>query len=75
MIEYKMDITQEELDLILKGLSDDGKMSKEAQKAIQARIDEGKAREFPMGEVKRQLRSTLGPYEGKKVADAVDKLW
>ena len=55
MVEYKMDITKDELDLILKGLSDDGKISKEAEKAILARIKEGKEKEFPMGEVKRQF--------------------
>ena len=75
MIEYKMDITQDELDLILKGLSDDGKISEEAEKALRARIDEGKAKEFPMGEVKRQFRSTLTAEPGKKIADAIDKLW
>ena len=42
MVEYKMGITQEELDLILAGLSDDGKISEEAEKAILARIKEGK---------------------------------
>ena len=75
MVEYKMDITKEELDKILAGLSDDGKISKDAEKAILARIKEGKENEYPMGEVKRQFRSTLGPVEGKKIADAVDKLW
>ena len=75
MVEYKMDITQEELDLVLSGLSDDGKISEEAKKAILARIEEGKAKEFPMGEVKRQFRSTLTAEPGKKIADAVDKLW
>ena len=53
------------------------KISAEAKKALLARIEEGKARDFinPMGEVKRQLRCKLGPVEGKKIADAVDKLW
>ena len=65
------------LQLILAGISDDGKISAEAKKALLARIEEGKARDFinPMGEVKRQLRCKLGPVEGKKIADAVDKLW
>ena len=72
---YDMGITQEELDLILGGLSDDGKISKEAEKALLARIEEGKAKEFPMGEVKRQFRSTLTAEPGKKIADAIDKLW
>jgi hypothetical protein len=75
MIEYKMDITMEELGLILDGLTDDGKISKEAEKALLARIEEGKSREFPMGEVKRQLRCKLNAEQGKKIADAVDKLW
>ena len=75
MVHYQMDITKEELDLVLGGLSDDGKISKEAEKALLARIKEGKEKEYPMGEVKRQFRSTLGPYEGKKIADAIDKLW
>ena len=75
MVEYNLHITQDELDLILKGLSDDGKMSKEAEKAILARIKEGKEKEYPMGEVKREFRRILGPAEGKKIADAIDKLW
>ena len=58
-------------------ISDDGKISKEAEKALLARIKEGKAKDFinPMGEVKRQFRCKLGPAEGKKIADAIDKLW
>ena len=75
MTLYEMDVTMEELDLILKGLSDDGKISEEAEKALLARIEEGKAKEYPMGEVKRQLRCKIGPVEGKKIADAIDKLW
>ena len=75
MIEYKMDVTMEELELILNGLSDDGDISDEAKKALLARIEEGKAKEFPMGEVKRQLRSQLTAAPGKKISDAIDKLW
>ena len=75
MVEYKMDITNEELDLVLGGLSDDGKISKEAEKALLARIKEGKEKEFPMGEVKRQFRAKLTAEPGKKIADAIDKLW
>ena len=77
MIDPTMNIPMEELELILAGISDDGKISAEAKKALLARIEEGKARDFinPMGEVKRQLRCKLGPVEGKKIADAVDKLW
>ena len=77
MIDPTMDITKEELDLILAGISDDGTISKDAEKAILARIEEGKARYDinTRGEVKRQLRCKLGPVEGRKVADAVDKLW
>ena len=45
MVHYQMDITKEELDLVLGGLSDDGKISKEAEKALLARIEEGKAKE------------------------------
>ena len=75
MVHYQMDITKEELDLVLGGLSDDGKISEEAEKALLARIEEGKAKEYPMGEVKRQLRCKIGPVEGKKIADAIDKLW
>ena len=70
-----MDVPAEELDLILSGLSDDGSISDEAKKALLARIEEGKAKEYPMGEVKRQLRCKLGPVEGKKIGDAIDKLW
>ena len=77
MKDPTMNIPMEELELILTGISDDGKISAEAKKALLARIEEGKARDFinPMGEVKRQLRCKLGPAEGKKIADAVDKLW
>ena len=72
-----MNIPMEELQLILDGISDDGKINAAAKKALLARIEEGRARDYinPMGEVKRQLRCKLGPVEGKKIADAVDKLW
>ena len=77
MIDPTMNIPMEELELILAGISDDGTISEEAEKAILARIEEGRAKDFinPMGEVKRQLRCKLGPVEGKKIADAVEKLW
>ena len=77
MIDPTMNIPMEELELILAGISDDGKISKEAEKAILARIEEGKAKYNinVMGEVKRQFRCKLGPAEGKKIADAIDKLW
>ena len=77
MIDPTMNIPMEELELSLAGISDDGKISKEAEKASLARIEEGKAKDDinPMGEVKRQFRSKLGPVEGKKIADAIDKLW
>ena len=77
MIDPTMNIPMEELELILAGLSDDGTISDEAKKAITARIEEGKKRYNinTRGEVKRQLRCKLGPVEGKKIADAVDKLW
>ena len=77
MKDPTMDIPMEELELILAGISDDGKISDEAKKALLARIEEGKKRDYinSMGEVKRQLRKDLGPYEGKKIADAVEKLW
>ena len=77
MIDPTMNIPMEELEMILAGISDDGKISKEAEKALLARIEEGKAKDYinSMGEVKRQLRCMLGPVEGKKLADAVDKLW
>ena len=75
MTDYTMDITKEELDLILGDLSDDGKIGKKAEKAIRARIEEGKAKGYPMWEVRRQLRCKVGPAEGKKIGDAMDKLW
>ncbi len=75
MTLYHMDVTKEELDLILSGLSDDGKISEEAEKAILARIREGKDKEYPMGEVKRQLRCKLNAEQGRKIAEAIDKLW
>ena len=77
MIDPTMNIPMEELELILAGISDDGKISKEAEKALLARIEEGKAKDYinSMGEVKRQLRCKLNAEQGKKLADAVDKLW
>ena len=75
MTLYTMDVTMEEIELILNGLSDDGNISEEAEKALLARIEEGKAKEFPMGEVKRQLRCKVNAEEGLKIAKAIDKLW
>ena len=75
MIEYKMDITMEELQYILNGLSDDGGISEAAEKALLARIEEGKAKGYPKGEVVRQLRCKLTAEPGKKINDAIDKLW
>ena len=77
MIDPTMNIPMEELQLILAGISDDGKISAEAKKALLARIEEGKARDYinPMGEVKRQLRKNLDAAPGKKIAEAVEKLW
>ena len=77
MQDPSMNIPMEELELILAGISDDGKISAEAKKALLARIEEGKARDYinPMGEVKRQLRCKLNAEQGKKIGDAVDKLW
>ena len=71
------DIPMEELELILAGISDDGTISEEAEKVLLARIAEGKARDYinPMGEVKRQFRKNLDAVPGKKIADAIDKLW
>lgn len=75
MIDPTMDITMDELKTILDGLTPDGKISKEAEEAIQKRIDEGRERGLPLLEVKRQLRSKLGPDDGYAVASAVGKLW
>ena len=77
MQDPTMDIPMEELELILAGISDDGTISEEAEKALLARIAEGKARDYinPMGEVKRQLRKNLDAVPGKKIGDAIDKLW
>ncbi|MDO5139289.1 MAG: hypothetical protein Q4D71_12635 [Oscillospiraceae bacterium] len=75
MTLYEMDVKKEDLDIILNGLSDDGGISEEAKKTLLAYIEEGKAKEFPMGEVKRQLRWHLTAAPGKKIADAIDKLW
>ena len=77
MKDPTMDISKEELELVLAGISDDGKISKEAEKVLLARIEEGRSREYinTMGEVKRQFRCKTGPAEGKKIADAIDKLW
>ena len=77
MQDPTMNIPMEELELMLAGISDDGKISGAAKKALLARIEEGKARDYinPMGEVKRHLRCKLNAEQGKKLADAVDKLW
>ena len=77
MKDPTMDIPKEEIEMILAGISDDGEISEEAKKALLARIEEGKARDYinPMGEVKRQLRCKLNAEQGKKIGDAVDKLW
>ena len=75
MRDYTMDLTKEELECLASGVSADGKASKEAEKIILARIKEGKENDYPKLEVKRQLRSKLGPEEGKRVAAVVDKLW
>ena len=45
MKDPTMNIPMEELELILAGISDDGKISKEAEKALLARIEEGKAKD------------------------------
>ena len=77
MQDPTMNIPMEELQLILAGISDDGKISAEAKKALLARIEEGKSRDYinPMGEVKRQLRCKLNAEQGKKIGDVIDKLW
>ena len=75
MIDPTMDITMDELELVLGGISQDGKISKEAAAAIQKRIDEGRERGLPMLEVKRQFRSKLNAEQGVTVAAAVEKLW
>ncbi|MBO5513501.1 MAG: hypothetical protein J5961_02785 [Mogibacterium sp.] len=77
MQDPTMDIPMETLQMIVDGISDDGKISADAEKALLAIIAEGKARDYinPMGEVKRQLRKNLDAAPGKKVGEAVDKLW
>ena len=68
-------VKPEDLDAVLKGVSDDGNITEEAKKILADYIKLGKSKECPMGELKRQFRKTLGPAEGKKIADAIDKLW
>lgn len=75
MIDPTMDITMDELKLVLGGLSADGSISKEAEEAIQKRIDEGRERGLPLLEVKRQLRAKAMADEGALIAAAVEKLW
>ena len=70
-----MAIKPEDLEAVLKGVSDDGKASKEAEKLLVDYIAEAKSKECPMGELKRQFRKTLNAEEGKKIADVIDKLW
>ena len=75
MIDPTMDITMDELKLIVDGLSADGKISKEAEDAIQKRIDEGRERGLNLLEVKRQIRAKSSADEGVLIAAAVEKLW
>jgi hypothetical protein len=75
MRDYTMDITKEELDCLANGVSEDGKATKEAEKVILARIKEGKEKDYPKLELKRQLRSKLNAEEGRRVAAVVDRLW
>ena len=70
-----MDISKEEFDCMAGGVSADGKASKEAEKVILARIKEGKEKDYPKLEIKRQLRCKLSAEEGRRVAIVVDKLW
>ena len=74
MIDPTMDIPMDELQKILDGLKD-GKISKDAEKAILARIEQGRQMGLPKYEVKRQLRAILNADEGVAIAAAVDKLW
>lgn len=75
MRDFSMNLTQEELDVLINGVSADGKATKEAEKVILARIKEGKEKDFPRLEVKRQLRCKLTGEEGRRVAIVFDKLW
>ena len=75
MVDPTMDITMDELKTIIDGLSADGKISKEAEAAIQKRIDEGRERGLPLLEVKRQLRAKPSAEEGVLIGAAVEKLW
>ena len=75
MIDPTMDITMDELKLVLGGLSADGSISKEAEEAIQKRIDEGRKGDLPLLEVKRQFRALSNAEEGVLLAAAVEKLW
>ena len=42
---------------------------------IKSTMEEGKEKDYPKLELKRQLRCKLGPEEGRRVALVVDKLW
>ena len=75
MRDYTMDLTKEELECLASGVSADGKATKEAEKVILARIKEGKEKDYPKLELKRQLRCKLSAEEGRRVALVVDKLW
>ena len=75
MTDPTMDITAEEIKTVLEGISDGGKISKEASAVIKKRIKEGRERGLPLLEVKRQFRSTVSAEEGVAIAAAVDKLW
>ena len=50
-------------------------LTKEAAAQLRARIKEGKEKDYPKLELKRQLRCKLSAEEGRRVAIVVDKLW
>lgn len=74
MINPVMGITFEEQKSIYEGVKD-GKISKDAEKAILGYMEEAHKRNLPKLEFKRQLRDKVTPDMGPAISAAVDQLW
>ena len=75
IVDPTMDVNMNDLEVILGGISEDGAISPEAEAVLRAYINAGRDRGLPMLEVKRQLRCHLDAVNGRKVADAIGRLW
>ena len=74
MIDPTMGVTLEEQERIYEGVKD-GKISKDAEKAILGYMEVAHQKGLPKLEFKRQLRDKVTPDKGVHIAAAVDKLW